>query len=238
MMGRVSCGVSGWAYAKWKPDFYPPKLASAKFLGYYSSRLNSVEVNYTFRSFPTEKLLGNWIAATPPDFKFAIKAHQSITHIKRLKNVAEATAKFIASLKPLQEANKLGPVLFQLPPNLKFDLKLLQDFLAELPDKPRCTIEFRNASWFVEDVFAALTKRNVALCLAESDDLVTPDKRTADFCYLRLRKDGYSANDRNAIAHRVRSLAKHGEVFAYYKHFDAPECPLQAEELLNATKST
>jgi uncharacterized protein YecE (DUF72 family) len=237
-MGRVFCGVSGWAYAKWKPDFYPAKLSSAKFLGFYASHLNSVEVNYTFRSFPTEKLLGNWIAATPPDFEFAVKAHQSITHIKRLKNVAEATAKFISSLKPLQEANKLGPVLFQLPPNLKFDLKLLQDFLTELPGKTRCTIEFRNASWFVEDVFQALAKRNVALCLAESDDLVTPDKRTADFCYLRLRKEGYSANNRTAISRRVGSLAQHGEVFAYYKHFDAPECPLQAEELLRAIKST
>ena len=115
-MRNAFCGVSGWAYAKWKPDFYPAKLSSANFLGFYAGRLNSVEVNYTFRSFPTEKLLGNWIAATPPDFKFAVKAHQSITHIKRLKNVADATAKFIASLKPLQEANKLGPVLFQLPP--------------------------------------------------------------------------------------------------------------------------
>jgi uncharacterized protein YecE (DUF72 family) len=237
-MGKVFCGVSGWAYAKWKPDFYPAKLSSAKFLGFYASRLNSVEVNYTFRSFPTEKLLGNWIAATPPDFKFAVKAHQSITHIKRLKNVTDATAKFITSLKPLEEANKLGPVLFQLPPNLKFDLKLLQDFLAELPDKTRCTIEFRNASWFVEDVFGALARRNVALCLAESDDLVTIDKQTADFCYLRLRKEGYSADDRTAISRRVRSLAQHVEVFAYYKHFDAPECPLQAEELLHAVKST
>jgi uncharacterized protein YecE (DUF72 family) len=197
-----------------------------------------VEVNYTFRSFPTEKLLGNWITATPPDFKFAVKAHQSITHIKRLKNVGDATAKFIASLKPLQEADKLGPVLFQLPPNLKFDLKLLQDFIAKLPGKTRCTIEFRNASWFVKDVFDALAKRNVALCLAESDDLVTPDKQAADFCYLRLRKEGYSANDRGAISRRVRSLAQHGEIFAYYKHVDAPECPLQAEELLHAIKST
>jgi uncharacterized protein YecE (DUF72 family) len=237
-MDKVFCGVSGWAYAEWKPDFYPAKLASAKFLGYYSSRLNSVEVNYTFRGFPTEKLLGNWIAATPPDFKCSIKAHQSITHIKRLKNAADDTAKFIASLGPLREANKLGPVLFQLPPNLKLDLKLLQDFLAELPSKTRCTIEFRDASWFVEDVFSALTKKNVALCLAEDDKLVTPDKRTADFCYLRLRKDGYSQKDRKAIALRVRNFAKQDEVFAYYKHFDFPECPLQAEELLNATKST
>ena len=237
-MGKVCCGVSGWAYSKWKPDFYPAKLQSAKFLSYYAERLNSVEVNYTFRSFPTEKLLSNWIAATPPDFKFAIKAHQSITHIKRLKNVGDVTAKFIASLDPLREANKLGPVLFVLPPNLKLDLKLLQDFLAGLPDKTRCTIDFQDSSWFVEDVFSPLTNRNVALCLAESDDLVTPDKQTADFSYLRLRKEGYSANDRAAISRRVRSLAQQFEVFAYYMQFDAPECPLQAEELLNATKST
>jgi uncharacterized protein YecE (DUF72 family) len=236
-MGKVSCGVSGWAYAKWKPDFYPAKLSSTKFLSHYAERLNSVEVNYTFRSFPTEKLLSNWVAATPPDFKFAVKAHQSITHIKRLRNAAEDTAKFIASLKPLQEANKLGPVLFVLPPDLKCDLKLLQDFLAELPDKTRCTVECQDASWFVEDVFDALAKRNVALCLAESDNLVTPDKRTADFCYLRLRKEGYSANDRAAISRRVRNLAPQFEVFAFYKQFDAPECPLRAEELLNATKS-
>src|SRR5580658_7985480 len=147
-MGKVFCGVSGWAYAKWKPGFYPAKLASAKFLGYYSSRLNSVEVNYTFRGFPTEKLLGNWIAATPPDFKFAVKAHQSITHVKRLKNVADSTAKFIASLKPLHDVDKLGPILFQLPPNLKCDLTVLRDFLATLPKSARCAIEFRHASWF------------------------------------------------------------------------------------------
>ncbi len=237
-MGKVFCGVSGWAYAKWKPDFYPAKLSSAKFLGFYASRLNSVEVNYTFRSFPTEKLLGNWNAATPPDFTFAVKAHQSITHIKRLKNVAEPTAKFIASLEPLQEAGKLGPILFQLPPNLNCDLKLLQGFLAELPDKTRYTIEFRNPSWFVEEVFGALAKRNVALCLAESDDLVTPEKQTADFFYLRLRKEGYTANDRKAITRRVRSMAQRGEVFTYDMHFDSPECALHAEELFQATKST
>jgi uncharacterized protein YecE (DUF72 family) len=170
------CGVSGWAYTKWKPNFYLAKLASAKFLGYYSSRLNSVEVNYTFRGFPTENLLGNWIAATPPDFKFAVKAHQSITNIKRLKNIADATAKFVDSLKPLRVAGKLGPVLFQLPPNLKFDLKLLQNFLEELPDSTRCAVEFRHPSWFVDDMFSALKKRNVALCLAESDEIVTPEK--------------------------------------------------------------
>jgi uncharacterized protein YecE (DUF72 family) len=178
------------------------------------------------------------MAATPPDFKFAVKANQGITHIERLKNVTGLTAKFIESLKPLREAGKLGPILCQLPPNLKFDLKLLEDFLAELPDNVRRAVEFRHPSWFVEDVFGALAKRTVALCLAESEDLITADKQTADFCYLRLRKEGYSANDHKAIARRVGCLAQEAELHAYYKHFASPECPLQAEELLHAIKST
>src|SRR5579863_7929548 len=112
-MGKVYAGTSGWAYASWKPKFYPAKLASAKFLGYYGTRLNSVEVNYTFRSQVTEKLLAGWIGATPADFKFAVKAHQEITHIKRLRGAAGQTSKFLKSLEPLRDAGKLGPLLFQ-----------------------------------------------------------------------------------------------------------------------------
>ena len=129
-MKKAYAGTSGWAYTTWKPDFYPAKLYSTKFLNYYASRLNSVEVNYTFRSLPTKKLLKDWIAATPPGFKFAVKAHQIITHINRLRNVMRVTSKFVASFLPLQKPSKLGPVLFQLPPNLKCDLPLLTDFLG------------------------------------------------------------------------------------------------------------
>jgi uncharacterized protein YecE (DUF72 family) len=114
-MKKIYAGTSGWANATWKPDFYPAKLSSAKFLNYYASRLNSVEVNYTFRSLPTEKLLMGWMAETPPGFKFAIKANQTITHIKRLRNADKATSEFIDSLLSLKEAGKLGPLLFQLP---------------------------------------------------------------------------------------------------------------------------
>ena len=236
-MASVFFGVSGWAYATWKPDFYPQKLASAKFLGFYASRFTTVEVNYTFRTFPTEKLLTKWADSTPPDFKFSVKANQAITHIRRLKNARDLTEKFIASVEPLHAANKLGAILFQLPPNLKCDLTVLNDFLDGLPKRTRCAIEFRHASWFTDEVYSAMTKRNVALCLAEDNELVTPDKHTADFFYLRPRKDGYSATDRKAIARRVRALAQQGEVFAYYKHFDSPECPLQAEEIVAAVKS-
>jgi uncharacterized protein YecE (DUF72 family) len=121
-MKTIYAATSGWAYTTWKPDFYPAKLSSAKFLNYYARRLNSVEVNYRFRSTPTEKLLMGWMAETPLGFKFAIKANQTITHIKRLRSAAKVTSEFIDSLLPLREADQLGPVLFQLPPNLKCDL--------------------------------------------------------------------------------------------------------------------
>src|SRR5713101_7859323 len=126
----IYAGTSGWAYGSWKPDFYPAKLASAKFLNHYASRLNTVEVNYTFRRFPTEKLLRGWIAATPVNFKFAIKAHQKITHMARLRDVADFTSDFLRSLQPLDQEKKLGAVLFQLPPFLKCDVALLKDFWA------------------------------------------------------------------------------------------------------------
>ena len=235
-MGKIYAGTSGWAYATWKPDFYPAKLASAKFLGHYSSRLNTVEVNYTFRHFPTEKLLCGWMAATPPEFKFAVKANQKITHIKRLKDVSEFTAEFVASLQPLDAEKKLGPVLFQLPPYLKCDVALLKDFLATVPRSLRCAFEFRHVSWFSEDVYEVMRDANVALCQAESEKLETPDVQTADFVYLRLRKEDYSANARKALTGKVAELAKKGDVFVYFKHEDTPEGALHAEALLAETR--
>jgi uncharacterized protein YecE (DUF72 family) len=231
-MKKVYSGTSGWAYSTWKPDFYPAKLSSKKFLSYYSSRLNSVEVNYTFRSMPTEKLLMGWEAETPPDFKFAVKANQTITHIKRLRSATRATSEFTDSLLSLKKANKLGPVLFQLPPNLKCDLSLLTDFLAGLPRALRSTVEFRHDSWFQDGVYAVLRKANVALCLAESEKLETPNVHTADFFYLRMRKDKYSAKVLETIKQRVLDLAQKGEVFVYFKHEDTPEGAFHAEELL------
>ena len=234
---KIYAGTSGWAYASWKPKFYPAKLASAKFLGYYATRLNSVEVNYTFRSQVTNKLLAGWIAATPADFKFAVKAHQEITHIKRLRGATVPTSKFLKSLEPLRDAGKLGPVLFQLPPFLKCDIALLEEFLATLPRQTLAAMEFRHASWFVDDVYDRLGRANVALCQAESDKLETPDVATADFCYLRLRKEEYSAGARKKISNRVAEAAQRGDVFVYFKHEDTPDGALYAESLLSAGKT-
>jgi uncharacterized protein YecE (DUF72 family) len=231
-LGKIYSGTSGWAYATWKPDFYPAKLASAKFLGHYSTRLNTVEVNYTFRRFPTEKLLRGWVEATPSGFKFAIKAHQKITHIKRLKDVSDFTSEFLAALQPLDTENRLGPVLFQLPPFLKLDLPLLRDFLEKLPRTLRFAFEFRHLSWFNDEVYAAMREANVALCQAESEKLETPDVRTADFVYMRLRKEDYSANARRTLAARIARSCAAGDVFIYFKHEDTPEGALNAEKLL------
>jgi uncharacterized protein YecE (DUF72 family) len=238
MTGKLYAGTSGWAYPQWKPDFYPAKLAAAKFLGYYSSRLNSVELNYTFRRFPTGKLLSGWIAATPADFKFAVKANQAITHIKRLKDSEDVTSRFLASLGPLRDAGKLGPVLFQLPPFLRCDLPRLKDFLVQLPRDTRAAFEFRHDSWFTDEVFAVLRAANAALCEAESEKLETPHVRTADFTYFRLRKQSYSAKERSELAKSAHELALSGDVFTYFKHEDTPEGALYAEDLLSVAKPT
>jgi uncharacterized protein YecE (DUF72 family) len=232
--GKVYAGTSGWAYASWKPKFYPAKLGSKKFLEYYATRLNSVEVNYTFRRLPSAELLAGWIAATPNGFRFAVKAHQSITHFKRLRGVAETTADFFVSIEPLRKAGKLGPALFQLPQNFKCDLERLKEFLKLLPRGRRAAMEFRHESWFVEEVYELLRGKNVALCLAESDEFETPEVMTADFSYFRLRKEKYSPRARNEIKQRAEKTAKRGDVFAYYKHEETPDGALYAEELLRS----
>ncbi|MGB9405324.1 MAG: DUF72 domain-containing protein [Candidatus Acidiferrales bacterium] len=234
-MGEVNAGTSGWAYASWKPRFYPATLGSSQFLNYYATRLNSVEVNYTFRSIPTEEQLRSWIAATPPHFRFAVKAHQEITHFKRLRGAARTTSEFFSSLRPFQRARRLGPVLFQLPPNFKCNAALLKDFLVELPKDQRIAFEFRHPSWFCDEVYASLQNSNVALCHAESEMLETPQIQTAGFFYLRLRKDHYSKKSRQLLAKTIIGHARKGDVFVYFKHEDTPKGALYADELLAAT---
>ena len=233
-MSTIYAGTSGWSYTSWRPRFYPAKLASARFLNHYATRLNTVESNYTFRSVPSEKSLAGWIAATPESFRFAVKAHQSITHIKRLRDAQYSVEEFVQSIEPLREAGRLGPILFQLPPNFKADATRLSDFLGILPSSFRAAIEFRHESWFTDDVFKLLREANVALCHAESEDLVTPDIHTADFSYVRLRKQEYSPKTRKQIVDRVTALAGRGDTFVYFKHEDSPDGAIYAEELLKA----
>src|SRR5258708_29877331 len=185
-MAQFFSGTSGWAYPTWKPEFYPDKLAQKKFLGHYATRLNTVEVNFTFRQLVKETNIQNWLNDTPAHFRFGVKAHQVITHIKRLKGTEDLVPRFLATIEPLAAAGKLGPVLFQLPPNLKADEALLKDFLAALPRTVPAAFEFRNASWFSDSSWHLLKANNVALCVSETATMKNPDIATAGFVYDRF----------------------------------------------------
>lgn len=234
----IYAGTSGFAYPAWKPAFYPKNVASKKFLEYYATRLNCVEVNYTYRQLPKASTLEGWVASTPEGFLFAPKAHMKLTHILRLKNAAEFTEIFFRAIDPLRSARRLGPVLYQLPPNLKCDLPLLADYLALLPADLRFAFEFRHESWLAEPVYDLLHKHGVCLCLAESEKLEVPKVFTANFAYFRLRKGDYSEPDRARIAAQVREFAGAGrDVFVFFKHEDDPQGAIYAEELLRSVRA-
>jgi uncharacterized protein YecE (DUF72 family) len=232
-MPRLFIGTSGWAYPSWKPGFYPEKLAQTKFLTYYATQLNTVEVNLTFRQLLKDTTAQKWIEQTPPDFRFTIKAHQVITHIKRLKNTEEFLLRFISTIAPLSQAGKIGCVLFQLPPNLKADPKLLQDFLPAIPKGMKAAFEFRHESWFADDIFSCLKQHNRALCVAETEERVTPDVVTADFCYYRYRKPEYTPEERQAMLRRMQEHLSNGrDSYAYFKHEETPQGAIYAVDVL------
>lgn len=237
-MAQLFAGTSGWAYAGWKPEFYPEKLAQKNFLQYYATQLNTVEVNFSFRQLLKETTVAKWIAETPADFRFGVKAHQVITHIKRLKNTQDFLPRFVSTLQPLAQAGKMGPVLFQLPPNMKADAGVLEEFLAALPRGVPSAFEFRHESWFSDAVFDLLRKSNRALCVAETEDRVTPDVFTADFAYYRYRKPTYTPEERQAMVARLREHVEQGrDVYAYFKHEETPQGAIYAVEVLREVRA-
>lgn len=233
MEANLYCGTSGFAYNSWKPDFYPQKLSSARFLSHYATRLNAVEVNYTYRRIAAASTFEKWIAATPEDFLFLPKAHMKITHSLKLEGAELFTRVFLESIEPLRAAGRLGPILFQLPPSLKIDLDRLSGFVRLLPKTLRSAFEFRNATWFDEGTYALLRECNVGLCLAENENLETPHVLTADFVYLRLRKPDYLESELASVAYRVQQYRANGyPTFAIFKHEETPAGALNAEKLL------
>jgi len=234
-MAKLFAGTSGWAYPSWKPYFYPQKLAQAKFLSHYAAQLNAVEVNFTFRQLVKETTLAKWMADSPEGFRFTVKAHQVLTHIKRLKGTEDFLPRFLGSIEPLAGAAKLGPVLFQLPPNFKVDLEVLKSFLTALPRVLQSAFEFRHSSWFNDEVYAALRECGAGLCVAETEEMTTPEVVTADFMYYRFRKPNYPPDERAAMVERIQQhLAAERDVFAYFKHEETPEGAIYARELLGA----
>ena len=216
MSAEIRIGASGFSYKEWLGGFYPPKLAGAKMLSYYAERLPTVEINYTFRAMPKRSMLEGWAQKTPPYFRFALKAPQRITHIARLRG-GDTLNYFIETSDALGE--RLGPVLFQLPPDLTCDNALLADFLGELNGRVRPAFEFRNRSWFCDATLETLRAGKAALCIAESEKLSSPIERTAPHVYLRLRKETYDDAGLREWAGRIRKLADEAnEVCAYFKH--------------------
>jgi len=221
---RLFVGTSGYNFPEWKGSFYPPKLPAAKWLEYYASKLGSVEINYTFYRMPTPKIVAGWDAVTPAGFSFVLKAPQRITHIARLKNVDENLRFFLETARGL--GPKLGPILFQLPPNFKKDLERLGDVLTQFPPDLKCVWEFRHASWFDAETYEVLRTGNAALCVADTEEGTTPLEATADFGYARLRVEGYDTKALNDWTEKVRALGKNwSDAYVFFKHEGKGEGP-------------
>lgn len=230
---RLLAGASGYSFKEWKGTFYPEDMKPDGMLAYYSARLPTVEINNTFYQMPKTAVLENWARATPETFRFSIKASRRITHLSRLKadSAADSLAYLYRNLASLGE--KRGPVLFQLPPFLKKDLPRLQEFLAILPPDHRAAFEFRNESWYADDVYAALRGANAALCLSEREDNAPPPLvETAPWGYVRLRLENYSDADLAQWAERLKATAWR-EIFVYFMH--EPTAPAYAATLMKAS---
>ena len=225
---RLWIGTSGFQYPEWKGKFYPATLPVSRMLPYYAERFSSTENNYSFRQIPSLKTLGKWAAATPDRFKFSFKAPQKITHFAKLRGCAHTVRFFHDTIATM--GAKLGATLFQLPPTLKKDRELLAAFLAELPVESQAAFEFRHASWFDDEVFTCLQQHGAALCLAESADLETPPIATAQFGYLRLRREDYTSAQITRWAEWVRARTEWREAFIYFKHEETGVGPRFAQE--------
>jgi len=229
-------GTSGFQYAEWKGTFYPEDLSAAKMLPFYAERLSTTEVNYTFRRIPNPKTIQSWWDATPPRFKFSLKAPQKVTHFAKLRNCGDTLRYFYQVISDLEA--KLGVILFQLPPTFKKDAALLREFLQDLPPGMRAAFEFRHPSWFDDEVFGLLKEKNIALCVADSETLSTPIVATADYGYLRLRREDYQPTDVERWAAAIKEQGTHWlDAFIYFKHEESgigPKLAMQLGEMLSS----
>jgi len=235
MAPRLLAGASGYSFKEWKGNFYPEKIKPEDMLAYYAERLPTVEINNTFYRMPSVDMLKAWVAATPERFRFAIKAPRQITHLARLKleAAADSVAFLYRNLMALGE--KRGPVLFQLPPNLKKDLPRLEAFLRVLPEDHRAAFEFRNESWFADDVYAALKTSSASLCFSEREDNAPPPLvETAPWGYARLRLETYTDDDLRAWAQRLEATSWR-PVHVYFMH--EPTAPAYARTLMSFAKA-
>ncbi len=213
---NLRAGTSGYAFKEWKGSFYPDDLKDDGMLGFYATKFPTVEINNTFYRLPREHVLQDWASQVPEPFTFSIKASQRITHHARLKPESASAVEFLLK-NTASLGNRLGPILFQLPPNLKRDLDRLRLFLQELPFDRRFTVEFRHESWFDDDVFAVLRERDIALCVTEQPEFASPVVATASWGYARLHKLDYDAPALAEWAQRIVAQPW-SEAYVYFKH--------------------
>jgi uncharacterized protein YecE (DUF72 family) len=227
---QLFVGTSGYAYKEWKGHFYPEKLPDKEMLSYYGSRLTAVEINNTFYRMPKESLLKGWAEQVPEQFRFSIKASQKITHFKRLKDAGDETEYLLRTVRVLGQ--RLGVVLFQLPPNLKKDIERLSSFLKLLHAETPSAFEFRHPSWFDEETFDLLRSYGCALCIADVDEeLEIPFVSTAPWGYLRLRRPEYLPADLRAWMKRIES-EDWSRAFVFFKHEDEGTGPKLAAKFI------
>src|ERR1700719_4176481 len=226
-------GTSGFQYAEWKGNFYPEDLPASKMLPFYAERFSTTEINYSFHRIPAPKTIDNWKALTPENFRFALKAPQKITHWLKLRDCKDTLEYFCRVVSALGQ--RLGPVLFQLPPNFKKDADVLSSFLRELPSM-RAAFEFRHESWFDDEIFEILKSRNIALCIADTAAIATPKNITAEYGYLRLRREDYQTIDIERWAKFVgEQKSNWQDAFVYFKHEESgigPKLAAQMKEML------
>ncbi|MGH7933050.1 MAG: DUF72 domain-containing protein [Candidatus Binataceae bacterium] len=232
MAAAIRIGASGFSYKEWLGEFYPSKLPGAQMLAYYAERLPTVEINYTFRAMPRRSMLEGWAAKTPAHFRFALKAPQRFTHFARLRVEADALTYFVDTAGVLGE--RLGPVLFQLPPDFTCDTAVLDDFLEQIAGRVRPAFEFRHRSWFGDATFEVMRRNQTALCIAESDKLASPLECTAPYVYIRLRKDGYDDAALMEWASRIRRFATGAsDIYVYFKHeTSAPDLAIRLARMI------
>lgn len=229
---RIHVGTSGYNYPEWKGHFYPEDLSASKMFGFYAERFRTVEINYTFYRMPTLKITNAWLAQAPPGFTYALKAPRRITHELRLKDADDSVRFFCESARVL--GPHLGPLLFQLPPNLRCDELRLKTFLASLPADVRAAFEFRHDSWLVDGVFDALHAHGAALCIADFGDKTTPLRATARHLYFRLRDEGYQQSDLERWADALAALAPdRDDAFVYFKHEEEGKGPAFARAFVD-----
>lgn len=236
-MARLYLGTSGWSYSEWKGKFYPAKIKPDEMLPFYAQHFDAVELNNSFYRMPKAEAMVKWRDTVPESFRFSVKAPQVITHIRRLGDIAEPVQRFLEVTTAM--GDRLGPILFQLPPNMKADVDRLANLFRLLPAGQQVTFEFRHDSWLSEPVFDLLREHDAALCLAETDEAVAPLLPASGFVYLRLRKSDYTTEELVAWHQKLTALVAEGrDVYCFFKHESSAKGPQYVLSVMREVQGT